>query len=262
MRRGSWIVLGCLSLAAFGCFDPADDRVSFGTFTPTSTSAPPDSTTSSDGTTASGSATGPGGSSSGATSDGGTTSSDGTTMALDGTGTSDGSTGGEVTSSGSTAAGSSSGEGSSSEGSSSTGIACVPGPQEVEFESIGDFISQGDAWQSFTANTSGDVVRVDFYWNLSGTNDSFTLNLYEGEGTGGPLLHSEVFPGQGQGTFVGFDVINVLSTPVPITAGAIYTVQGVDTFGWQTATGAIAGNTSSLGAGQHKNIRVWVEPCE
>ncbi len=151
-------------------------------------------------------------------------------------------------------------EGQSSEASSSTGMACVPGPEVVEFESLGDFVAQGDAWQSFTSSSTGDIVEVDVYWNLSGTNDQFTINIYEGEGTGGTLLHSELFPGQGMGTFVGFD-INVLNTPVPIEAGMAYTVQGLDTFGWQTANGAIPGGNSSLGPAQHKNIRVWVEPC-
>jgi len=187
---------------------------------------------------------------------------DGTTLELDGTSTGAGSSEGTTgLAEGSSSAGST-GEGSSSdEGSSSGGMACTPGPAEIEFESTGAFIAQGDAWQSFTADTTGDVVRIDIYWNLSGTNDSFTMNVYEGEGTGGALLHSQLFPGQGMGTFVGFDEINVLSTPLPIEAGSVYTVQGLDTFGWQSASGAVMGGTSSLGAGQHKNIRVWVEPC-
>ena len=121
--------------------------------------------------------------------------------------------------------------------------------------------SYGGSVISNVTAAKGNVVQIDFYWNLSGTNDAFTINLYEGEGTAGPLLHSQGFPGQGVGTFVGFDAINVLSMPVPIVAGGVYTVQGVDTFGWQTASGAIAGGNSSLGVGQHKNIQVWIEPC-
>jgi hypothetical protein len=138
---------------------------------------------------------------------------------------------------------------------------CNLGAQEVEFESIGDFIGQGDAWQSFTADTTGEIVQVDFYWNVGGTNDEFTMNLYAGEGTGGALLHSQVFPGQGMGNWVGFDT-NVLSASVPIEAGSVYTVQGLDTFGWQTANGAIPGANTSIGVDQHKNIRVSVLPCE
>ncbi len=182
----------------------------------------------------------------------------GTTVELDGTST--GSVSGS-TSDGTTTTGG--GESSSSDGgeSSSGGPpVCVPAPVEIEFESLGGFVGQGDAWQSFTADTTGDITEVDLYWNLSGTNDSFTMNIYEGEGIGGMLLHTELFPGQGMGVFVGFDV-NMLSAPVPITAGSVYTVQAVDTFGWQTANGVIPGANSSLGVGQHKNIRVWVEPC-
>ena len=137
---------------------------------------------------------------------------------------------------------------------------CNFGAAEIEFQSDGDFVNQGDAWQSFTADSTGQIVQIDLYWNVGGVNDSFTMNLYEGEGTGGALLHSELFPGQGMGVWVGFDV-NVLSTPVPLVAGTVYTVQGVDTFGWQTASGAIVGANSSL-AGQHKNIRVTIEPCQ
>jgi hypothetical protein len=142
-----------------------------------------------------------------------------------------------------------------------TGAGCVPGPAEIEFESGGDYLSRGDGWQSFTADTTGDIVEVDFYWNVGGTNDEFTMNIYEGVGTGGTLLHSELFPGQGVGVWVGFDT-NVLSAAVPITAGSTYTIEGVDAFGWQTAQGEILGATSSFGAMQHKNIRVWVSPCE
>jgi len=138
---------------------------------------------------------------------------------------------------------------------------CELGASELEFESLGDFVGQGDAWQSFTADTTGEIVQVDFYWNVGGTNDEFTINIYAGEGTGGALLHSEGFPGQGMGNWVGFDT-NVLSTSVPISAGSVYTVQGVDTFGWQTASGAIPGASSNIGADQHKNIRVSVQPCE
>lgn len=253
MRLASSIVL-VLPLLATSCFDPSTGRLD-STATPSSTTTDAPLTTSSDDDS-----TGPAVTSTTAAPDdtSGGTSEGGTTVALDGTST--GSTG-EVTTASTTALGSTD-DGSTTSGSSSDGaMACTPGPVEVEFVSLGDFINQGDAWQSFTANTDGNVVQIDFYWNLSGTNDAFTINLYEGEGTAGPLLHSQGFPGQGVGTFVGFDAINVLSMPVPIVAGGVYTVQGVDTFGWQTASGAIAGGNSSLGVGQHKNIQVWIEPC-
>lgn len=254
MRLASSFVL-VFPLLATGCFDPSTGRLdSTATPSPTTTDAPLTTGSSDDSTgPAVGSTTTAPDDTSGGTSEGGTT------VALDGTST--GSTG-EVTTGSTTALGSTDGGSSSTSGSSSDGgMACVPGPVEVEFVSLGDFINQGDAWQSFTANTDGNVVQIDFYWNLSGTNDAFTINFYEGEGTAGPLLHSQGFPGQGVGTFVGFDAINVLSMPVPIVAGGVYTVQGVDTFGWQTASGAIAGSNSSLGVGQHKNIQVWIEPC-
>ncbi|MCX4241261.1 hypothetical protein [Paraliomyxa miuraensis] len=250
MPRVFVLVLAVLPIA---CFNPDTREPSASTSPFGPTTEDPTSITTFEASTSATSAT--------SVADGSDDTSGGTTMPLDGTSTGPGATTDDTTGSMATTSGSTSGE-SSGEGSSSGTMACTPGPAEVEFESLGDFISQGDAWQSFTADTNGDIVRIDFYWNLSGTNDSFTINVYEGEGIAGALLHSQLFPGQGMGTFVGFDSINVLSTPVPITAGSIYTVQGTDTFGWQTASGAIAGSNSSLGAGQHKNIRVWVEPCE
>lgn len=253
MRLASSIVL-VLPLLATSCFDPSTGRLDSTATTSSTTTDAPLTTSSGD------DSTGPAVTSTTTAPDdtSGGTSEGGTTVALDGTSTS---STGEVTTGSTTALGSTDG-GSSTSGSSSDGaMACVPGPVEVEFVSLGDFINQGDAWQSFTADTDGNVVQIDFYWNLSGTNDAFTINFYEGEGTAGPLLHSQGFPGQGMGTFVGFDAINVLSMPVPIVAGGVYTVQGVDTFGWQTASGAIAGGNSSLGVGQHKNIQVWIEPC-
>jgi hypothetical protein len=245
MPRLSWSALATLSLASTACFDPESGRLDSTAGTSSSPTTDP-STTALESTTTAVSTTSLDGTSGGTTDDGGTT------MPLDGTSTGIGSTSIGSTSEATTAVESSSGEGSS-EGSTSMGMACSP--------SLGDFINPGDAWQSFTADDDGDIVEVDFYWNLGGLNDAFTINIYEGEGTGGMLLHSQVFPGQGRGVWVGFD-INVLGTPVPITAGSVYTVQGVETFGWQTASGGVPGGSSSLGAGQHKNIRVWIEPCE
>lgn len=240
-----------LSLLVLGCFDPAvsrDDTTTglSGTSTGSTVSASSDdpSATSANGTSTGqssvdGSSSGPGENTEGMV----TTDGVGTTF---GTSTS---TGPGTT-----------GDSSTGMGSSSTGPTCVPGPAQLEFESLGAFVSQGDAWQAFGVGSTGEIVEVNLYWNLSGTNDSFTINIYEGEGTAGPLLHSELFPGQGMGTFVGFDS-NPLSVPVPVTAGSVYTMEGVDTFGWQTANGGIAGVTSSLGPAQHKNIQVWIEPC-
>lgn len=78
-------------------------------------------------------------------------------------------------------------------------------------------------WQSFTAGISGNLTRVDLY-SKSPAGNQFSpgvLNIYSGEGTGGTLL---------SGTNVQFspatsDVFNalIISTPVPIVAGQVYT---------------------------------------
>ena len=91
--------------------------------------------------------------------------------------------------------------------------------------------------------------------------DEFTINIYEGVGNSGTLLYTETFPGSGENPPVDFDA-NVLATPVLVEEGQTYTIEGVDTFGWQTALGALPGSTSSVGDGRHKNIRLVATPCD
>ncbi len=131
---------------------------------------------------------------------------------------------------------------------------------EEIFESNGGFVDQGDGWQSFTAPADAQLVSVGLFWNVS-FNDAFTINVYAGVGNGGQLLHTETFPGLGNAPPVDFDN-NLLTTPVLLQEGQSYTIEGVDTFGWQTAAGALPGSTSSLGTTRHKNIRLLATACE
>jgi hypothetical protein len=131
---------------------------------------------------------------------------------------------------------------------------------EQIFVSDGDYIDQGDGWQSFTATADVQLYQVGFFWNVN-FNDAFTINVYAGVGTGGQLLHSQTFPGLGESPAAGFDA-NYLVPPVVLTEGSSYTIEGVDTFGWQSATGALPGATSSLGNTQHKNIQLFATLCE
>jgi hypothetical protein len=131
---------------------------------------------------------------------------------------------------------------------------------EEIFVSTGDYVEQGDGWQSFTAPTDAELQQVGLFWNVT-YNDAFTINIYEGIGTSGPLLYSESFPGYGDSPPVGFDA-NVLSAPLLLEEGQSYTIEGVDTFGWQTAVGALPASTSSLGNTRHKNIQLFATPCD
>jgi hypothetical protein len=137
---------------------------------------------------------------------------------------------------------------------------CMPANfGEVVFESNGNYIGQGDGWQSFTATHDISLYQVGLYWNVT-FGGPFTINIYEGVGTGGTLLHTQDFPGQGDSPPLGFDA-NGIVPPLVLVEGE-YTIEGTGTFGWQEAIGALPGSTSSLGDTRHKNIQLIASPCE
>ena len=69
-------------------------------------------------------------------------------------------------------------------------------------------------WQSFTAGLTGNLTKIMIYAVTTGTR---TLSIYEGTGTGGTLLGTTTVS-------IGYDENEiVLSSPIPVTAGQIYT---------------------------------------
>jgi hypothetical protein len=78
-----------------------------------------------------------------------------------------------------------------------------------------------DEWQSFTAGQSGLLTRVDLLLGGSGT-DTTSLALYEGEGTGGPLLMRQDYVYQVPA--FAFKTFMVSNTPY-LTAGRQYTLR-------------------------------------
>jgi len=71
-------------------------------------------------------------------------------------------------------------------------------------------------WQSFTAGLDGDMVRITFLeTGINGASRDF--DFYEGEGTGGTLLHHDTVQ------LVSGEDTYIFSTPVAITAGQVYT---------------------------------------
>lgn len=138
---------------------------------------------------------------------------------------------------------------------------CMPANFSEEiFASTGNYVGQGDGWQSFTATDDVSLFQVGLFWNVT-FGGAFTVNIYEGVGTGGTMLFSQAYPGFGDSPPVGFDA-NAIVPPLVLTAGQQYTIEGVDTFGWQEAVGALPGSTSSLGDTRHKNIQLIASPCE
>ncbi|HWB74840.1 MAG TPA: hypothetical protein VG755_07785 [Nannocystaceae bacterium] len=140
---------------------------------------------------------------------------------------------------------------------------CTPSQTyDVAVWTEGDWIDAGDGWQSFTANADSLLYSVGFYWNIVGFHPGYTIEIYEGEGTGGPLLFSQSYAGYGDNvSLLGFD-FNGVSPPVLLEEGQVYTIAGIGTVGWQTALGALPGASSSEGDTRHKNVRAFAELCD
>ncbi|MFC1782033.1 hypothetical protein ACFL02_00430 [Planctomycetota bacterium] len=83
---------------------------------------------------------------------------------------------------------------------------------EVEADSSSDL-----HWQSFTVGITGKLTRIDIY-SAGNDGQNCTYNIYEGEGTGGILLHTDSIaldPGW---------CSDSLSTPIIVTEGVQYTL--------------------------------------
>ncbi|MBX3101502.1 MAG: tail fiber domain-containing protein [Bacteroidetes bacterium] len=105
-------------------------------------------------------------------------------------------------------------------------------------------------WQSFTINTSGMLVSVGMYWGSSG---SQTFTIYEGEGTGGPVLTTF------SGSYSSGQLNHPLATPIPVIAGQVYTVGITNGFAWFGCNcDGYGGGISSRGAGRDFSIRANV----
>lgn len=72
-------------------------------------------------------------------------------------------------------------------------------------------------WQSFTPAVSGVLVGIDIHTGGNPTETGYTLNIYEGEGTGGRLIHSEPHAV----VWRGFHTVAV--GPVRLEASVLYT---------------------------------------
>lgn len=82
-------------------------------------------------------------------------------------------------------------------------------------------------WQSFTAGVDGELEGIDLRVDLS--SDSFTLNVYQGQGTGGPRLNST--------TFSNLSATSTLWTHFGLTAAPHVTKGTLYTFAMENVTG-------------------------
>jgi hypothetical protein len=93
-------------------------------------------------------------------------------------------------------------------------VVCVtpsPGMSLVVDPGVNTTWAPGDWGQSFTALDSNIGYVGLLVWNYSATPDDITLSLYEGEGTGGSMLMSQIMaiPKSSNGDWVDLDVSSI-----------------------------------------------------
>jgi len=89
--------------------------------------------------------------------------------------------------------------------------------------------SGGDRWQSFTAGDIGQLCQVDV--STSDAQADVTIEIFEGEGTLGTLLHQQVVD-------MPADVASIpIDAPVEVVTGMIYTIHFPSILTWRLQTG-------------------------
>jgi hypothetical protein len=100
----------------------------------------------------------------------------------------------------------------------------VTGAETVDQEVLTPAITVEVAWQSFTAGQTGKLTGIELKVGspLATSSSAGTINLYAGEGTGGPLLGTQAvtFNVVAAGSYQSF----VLTTPIDVTTGTVYTI--------------------------------------
>ncbi len=90
-------------------------------------------------------------------------------------------------------------------------------PETVDQEQTLNNGEGSEQGQSFTAGTTGDWTKLKL---LSSETSTGTLNIYEGEGMGGNLIHTQSI------SFVSWEEAEiVLTSPVPVISGQQYTFE-------------------------------------
>jgi large repetitive protein len=103
-------------------------------------------------------------------------------------------------------------------------------------------------WQSFTPNVSGILERITVDMNAPSSPTGIQLRVFEGEGTGGALLHSQPVAA----LFNGTNTFEILAT-VDLTASQLYTFEITVTSGTFTPRG-IQANPYPGGSSEGSNV--------
>ena len=106
--------------------------------------------------------------------------------------------------------------------------------------SANNVTTTGDHGQSFEATCTGNIISLRVWTNGVSQNISGTLNIYEGTFTNFvnapslplPVLHSQSFNWSTSASEIEQTI--VLSTPMAIVSGQVYTFMLLETNGWTT----------------------------
>ena len=100
----------------------------------------------------------------------------------------------------------------------------VTGAETLDQQVLTPAITGEVAWQSFTSGQTGKLTGIELKVGspLATSSSAGTINLYAGEGTGGPLLGTQAvtFNVVAAGSYQSF----VLTTPIDVSTGAVYTI--------------------------------------
>ncbi|MBL4652133.1 MAG: T9SS type A sorting domain-containing protein [Flavobacteriales bacterium] len=130
-------------------------------------------------------------------------------------------------------------------------IAQVSDQQQLTFNSS----TGGDRYQSFTPGMTGQLVE---FWVNCANSATSNVYVYDGQGTGGTLLRTELAVSITSGGYA----INFVS-PINMTSGNEYTVRLESCDAWQIQIGGdpYAGGVSSVGASDDYAFETFMNTC-
>ena len=129
------------------------------------------------------------------------------------------------------------------------GADCLVDQQQTSWNST----SGGFRWQSFTADDAGFLCQVDV--NTADAQTDVTIEIYQGEGTLGALLHTQVVD-------LPVDVASiVIDAPVNVAAAMTYTIHFPSILTWRLQTGnPYPGGVGSINPDVDYWFRSYVDP--
>lgn len=104
-----------------------------------------------------------------------------------------------------------------------------------------------DAWQSFTAGTTGNLSDIEMHIKNAGGTGATTLSIYNGEGTSGTLLHTQTVNLPSSWSWV----LTTLSGTVAVTSGTKYTISLTGNVNWKVRMSNV------YSGGYYGNLSTW-----